>query len=71
MPPVKHVRQNAQIAGLYDHLNRSQLSIDAFYEPIFFFFLFWKLFKLPLIGWKKGSIESRPRLKWSCKPAKN
>jgi len=32
------VKNNAQLAGLHDHFNRGRLSIEAFFQPIFFHF---------------------------------
>jgi len=53
----------ALLDGLHDHFNRSRLSVEVFSNQSFFFFSILKAFLLRLIGWKKASIESRPRMK--------
>jgi len=57
------------IAGLHDHFNRGRFFIEAFFQPIFFSFFHFESFLITFDWLKKASIESRPRLKWSCKLA--
>jgi len=52
----------------FDHVNRLMITsiVAGFQSRLFFsqpFFFISKAFELPLIGWKKASIESRTRLK--------
>jgi len=36
--PNKRFRAHTYVAGLHGHFNRGRLSIEAFFQPIFFFY---------------------------------